>query len=160
MKRSIIWLLPALLIFSACSEKFEPKPLTYTQLLTGKEKKSWRATGIQIREDNKPAGNFILPENDCLFDDLYVFYANSERTFEVEDSSIKCAPTDPDIIVSDNWAFSNANATLEMYIPFLAPFKLPFVVRELDEDQMVLEIWLDFENTDSYRISFEAIETN
>lgn len=162
MKRSIhiAGLLVMGSILLSCSEKFEPKPLTYSQMLTGEVKKSWRATGIQVREGGQSVGNFILPESDCLFDDLYVFYANDERLFEVEDNTRKCSPDDPDIIVADSWALVNATATLEMVIPFLAPFKLPYILRELEEDEMTVEIWLDVEEGDSYRIYFAAVDTN
>ncbi len=149
----------AMALLVSCSEKFEPRPFTYTQLLTGKTKKTWRAAGLQIRENGQTVAEFILPQNDCIFDDLYIFYANPEKQFQVDDGSLKCSPDDPQIFIESTWSLVNANATLEMVIPFLAPFPLPFVLRELEEDEFTVEIWLDVENTESYRIIFLEVDT-
>ena len=156
-----IGLIMGSLFLGSCSEKFEPKPFTYTQLLTGKEKKSWQLAGLEIREEGKIVGR-LFPDQflrQCVYDDLYVFYANEEKLLQVDEGFLKCDPADSQIFVESRWAFSNANATLEMIVPWLAPFPLPFVVQELSEDELSIEIWLDLENIESYRIIFTEIET-
>ena len=155
MKRLAI-ILSLLLMLGACSEEFEPKPFTYSQLLTGKIKKSWRLAGFQYRVDGKAVESFNLPSNDCFFDDLFVFYANEEKRFEINEGNSVCTFGDPQIFYEDSWALVNANATLEMAIPFLASFKLPYILRELKEDEFSVEIYFN-EDTESYRFAFELI---
>lgn len=141
----------------SCKEDFEPEPFTYTQLLTGQTSKTWVMTGISILEDGAPTQNIPLPENDCVFDDQYVFYANDEKKYEILDAANKCAPEDPDIFLADRWSFVNAKATLEIVVPILTPeFRLPFIVKSLTDSRMVLEIFFD---GGSYRFTFQALRT-
>lgn len=138
-----------------CREPFEAEPFTYSQLLTGTESKSWRMTGISILEDGSATQNIPLPSNDCVYDDEYVFYANEEKRFEVSNGRLKCEETEEDILVTDRWAFSNANATLEMILPILASdVRLPFIVKSLTEDRLTIEIFFE---GGSYRFVFQSV---
>jgi hypothetical protein len=47
---------------------------------------------------------------------------------------------------------------MNIILPLFADFKLPYFVRDVDETEMELEIFLDEENTSSYRITFKAID--
>jgi len=142
----------------SCSEEIVPTPYTYTQVFSGKNSKTWIFKSIILWEEGKADINFTL--SNCVKDDRYVFYANSEKTYEVTNGPSKCSPDEPDVIVSDAWSFINAGATLTITLPFLAEFNLPYIVREIDKNDMLLEIFLDFEGTQSYRIAFEAIDEN
>ncbi len=135
-----------LLTLSGCYETKEPKPLTYSQLLTGTEKKTWTLTSFEIIDEQKPTGPIPaanLFNNACEADDQFVFYANAERKYEYTNGPAKCAPTEPDVLLTDTWSLVNATATLEFAFPVLTTQKLPFIVKNLTATSMTLEIYLD-----------------
>lgn len=141
----------------SCSEKLEPQPLTYTQVLTGKEKKTWTLTSATIVDEGD---KFDIPGNQllasCQLDDQFVFYANEEKKLEYTNGATKCRSTEPDLLITDVWQFTPANSTLEMGIPRLfGGSKLPFIVKTLTETSMILEIY--FGDIDaSYRFTFAS----
>ena len=150
MIRHHISILAAGLLFlflSGCSEINEPKPLTYSQLLTGKEKKIWSLVSFEVIDEGEGSG--IIPANNlfngaaCEADDQFVFYANAERKYEYTNGPTKCASGEPDVLLTDSWNFTNANATLEFAFPVLSTGKVPFVVKSLTETSMTIEIYLD-----------------
>ncbi len=149
-----------LLTLGSCSEPFEPKPATYSQLLTGKEKKSWTLVSFEVLDEGVasgpiPASNLF--SNNCEADDQYVFYANGEKKFEYTNGATKCATSEPDILVTDTWTLTNANATLEFAFPLLGGV-VPFTLKSLTSTSMTIEIYLDnFEGIDaSYRFVFSS----
>jgi hypothetical protein len=150
-------ILTLLMGMAGCSETIEPKPLTYSQLLTGTEKKAWSLTSFQVIDEGEesslvPARNLF--NGTCEADDQYVFYANSERRYEFTNGASKCAPSEPDVLLTDQWTFTNANATLEFAFPLLNA-KLPFIVKSLTATNMTLEIY--FGDIDaSYRFVFTS----
>ncbi|MFN8345065.1 MAG: lipocalin family protein [Spirosomataceae bacterium] len=142
---------------SSCTEKLDPKPLTYSQLLTGKEKKTWTLSSLTIVDQKDPfdlAGNQVL--DPCELDDQFIFYANEEKKMEYANGLSKCSNSEPDILITDVWQLNNATATLEMGIPrIFGGFKLPFVVKTLNETTLVLEYY--FGDIDaSYRFKFTS----
>jgi hypothetical protein len=151
-------LLISVLALLGCSEEIVPEAFTYSQIISGKESKVWEFRELKSWIENRSETNFSLPP--CINDDLYVFYADAEKKYEVLNGSSKCASDEPDVVVSDIWSFTNAGATLNIIIPFLSDGTLPFIVREINQSTMVLEIFRDQENTASYRITFEAVEEN
>ena len=138
----------------SCSETLEPKPNEFAKIFSSETSKTWLIRSIQLREEGKSTQTFGLPP--CLGDDEYIFYANLEKTFEVSNGSSKCNADEPDVLVSDSWEFSNANATMKIILPLFSDNKLPFFVRSVDDKEMELEIFLDEKNTSSYRINFKA----
>lgn len=140
----------------SCTEDVKPTPFSYTQIFSGKTSKTWKIKTIAFIEVDRPVQ--ILSVNACLLDDLYIFYANEERLFEIKDGTIKCDKKDPDLLISDTWSFVNATASLSIILPFLADFALPYIVKEVDKNDMTLEIYLDDEGTQSYQMKFKAIE--
>ena len=146
-----------LIIVSSCSEKLDPKPFTYSQLLTGKEKKTWVLNSLTIVDQKDPfdlAGSDVL--SPCQLDDQFVFYANEEKKMEYTNGPTKCRSTEPEILITDVWQLTSANATLEMGVPRLfGGAKLPFVVKSLTETAMTLEYY--FGDIDaSYRFKFTS----
>lgn len=144
-------------VASSCTEKLDPKPLTYSQLLTGKEKKTWTLSSLTIVDQKDPfdlAGNQVL--DPCELDDQFVFYANEEKKMEYTNGSSKCSTTEPEILITDVWQLTSANATLEMGIPrIFGGFKLPFIIKTLTENSLVLEYY--FGDIDaSYRFKFTS----
>ena len=136
----------SLLFLGGCSEKIEPIPLTYSQLLTGKEKKIWTLVSYEIIDEGEASGT--RPANElfngaCEADDQFVFYANAERKYEYINGPTKCSSSEPDVLLTDNWNFTNANATLEFAFPVLSTGPLPFIVKSLTETSMTIEIYLD-----------------
>ena len=87
MKKLILYPLFFAVLASGCSEKREPKPLTYTQLLTGETKKGWLFTSIIVYDNGKPSPTYNARDiiDPCFADDQYVFYANEEKKFEISD---------------------------------------------------------------------------
>lgn len=141
----------------SCTEPLQPKPYTYSQLLTGENVKFWRLEGLQFRQDDKAPQSFEVPD-DCVFDDLYVFYATDDRKFEIQEGATKCNPEDPDVFLTESWSLTSGRATLEFVIPILAPFKLPYIVQELTENRLVVEIYFN-ENKQSYRMIFGDVRS-
>jgi hypothetical protein len=147
-------------LFGGCSERIEPKPLTYTQLLTGTEKKTWKLVSAQIFDEGQSDGVIPVSQlgiNPCIADDFCTFYANAERKFEASEGPLKCSPTDPDVYVTDNWTLVNANATLEFYLP-LVNDKLPWTIKTLTERVLTIEYY--FPDIDaSYRFTLNPTTT-
>ena len=145
--------------FLGCSEKIEPQPLTYTQLLTGKESKTWQLTTVQVLDNGNPPQTISASQafGSCGADDLYIFYANEEKKFETQEGASKCNANDPDVFVEGSWSMVNASATLEFPFPILtgssAPF--PLTVKQLTETNLTLEYYFPDINA-SYRFIFTA----
>jgi hypothetical protein len=153
-------LLIFLIIVSSCSETLEPKPQTYSQLLSGTESKTWRLTIIELIEGDSPPYVFSLPP--CIADDLYVFYAGDSKFYQVLEGPTKCDPEDEDVFLEDSWALVNANATLNFVFPLLANVRLPFIIKKLTETNLVVEIYFDEDdegNSSSYRMTFISQRT-
>src|SRR5687768_370524 len=139
----------------SCSEDVKPTPYHYTEIFTGKNSKTWKITLFEITANGKVVNRFSDP---CLADDRFIFYGNVDRKFEALSGSRKCYNPPEATTIEDSWTFNNASATLTMVIPYLVDFSLPYIVREAEKDEMVLEIFLDQENTESYRIHFDAVD--
>lgn len=153
-------LIPGLVgwLLGGCSEKLEPTPVTYSQLLTGTEKKTWRMVSVVINDDGQSSG--VIPVSElstrpCIADDLVTFYANAERKFEASEGATKCDPADDDIYFTDSWALVNANATVEFYLPILNG-KYPWTIKNLTEKVLTVEYYFDDVNA-SYRFTFNSI---
>lgn len=147
-------------LLGGCSEKIEPKPITYSQLLTGTEKKAWRMVSVIINDAGQSSG--VIPVSDlnilpCIADDLCTFYANPEHTFEASEGATKCDPKDPDIYVTDTWSLVNANATLEFFLPVLGG-KYPWTIKNLTDKVLTVEYYFGDINA-SYRFTFNSVTT-
>ncbi len=147
-------------LLSGCSEKIEPKPPTYSQLLTGTEKKSWKMVSFQQIDDGNASQ--VIPVNQlniapCISDDLLTFYANAERKFEASEGATKCNPADEDIYVTDTWTLVNANATAEFYLPALNG-KFPWKIKNLTDRTLTIEYYFEDINA-SYRFTFNSVTT-
>ncbi|MRS65751.1 hypothetical protein [Larkinella terrae] len=156
LSAGLIW------IFSGCAEKLEPKPPTYSQLLTGTDKKTWRLVSIEVVDQGQKSG--IIPVQNalsaCRGDDQYVFYADESRKLSYLNGSLKCSATEPDTLFEDSWALINANATLEFVIPVFANSVLPYTIKNLTATSMTVEIYFEKIYTDpvnaSYRFTFNS----
>lgn len=162
---TILQSLAMLFVAAACSEEIKPKPYTYAQVFTGETSRSWKLTRLTIKEEGKGDVNFNESDlrqalGSCAADDLYTFHADPQKTFEVLEGASTCSPGDPQVYVTDTWSFSNANATLSFVFPVLANVALPYFVRSVDDSQMEIEIFLDENNTSSYRMTFKAVNSN
>jgi hypothetical protein len=142
------------LLASGCHEELEPTPYVYTKLLTGENNKTWAMTFVEETEGGKVTDRFPV---ECAQDDDYIFYATSDRLYEVRSGSDICFEDEP-ASMTDTWSFNNATATLTIILPIFSSNRLPFIVRKLDEDDLTLEIFFDQEGTASYRIYFELTD--
>lgn len=155
MKRFLLYFLFAVLvIFTGCSEEIAPTPYTYSKFFTGENSKTWKIKILEETLDGEVIDRFTLA---CATDDRYTFFAETGNPFHAVTGINRCSPTEKGLI-EDVWTFNNANATLTMVLPFFGVFSpLPFIVREVDNDGMELEIFLDEANTSSYRIHFDLV---
>ncbi|RAJ94416.1 hypothetical protein LX87_04303 [Larkinella arboricola] len=155
--RLLVLSLPVMGLFAGCSEKVEPKPITYSQLLTGTEKKAWRLVTFQVIDNGKSSGvqnASSLFEYACEADDQYVFYANEERRFEYTNGPAKCNDNEADVLIEDNWTLINGNSTLEFAFPVLGG-KYPWTIKNLTENSLTIEYYFpDIEA--SYRFTFNS----
>ena len=136
----------------SCSEQKIPTPYVYTKVFTGEKSKTWKVKFLEQTLNGEISDTF---SDACIADDQYTFYANAERTLVVNTGSNKCNSNEADLI-TDSWSFNNASATLIMLLPFLSDSSFPFLVREAAKNKMVLEVFFDAANTESYRIHFES----
>lgn len=148
-------------LFGGCTEEVKPTPPTYSQLLAGKESKSWRLASYQVFDDGTGSGttnarDFSAP---CIVDDVYVFYANDVKAMEAREGASKCSPADPDVFLEDTWAIVNATATLEFNFAGFIPQKLNYKIRNLTETSLTVEFYyLDYlpDVNLSYRFTFTS----
>ena len=112
-------------------------------------------------DNGKPSPTYNARDiiDPCFADDQYVFYANEEKKFEISEGSSRCDPRDPDVYFTDNWTFINANAQIEFLFPVLANQVLPYVVKTLTANTLVVELYeqnLGSPYKISYRITFTS----
>lgn len=139
-----------------CSETKEPTPYTYTQIFTGKTSKTWKIDRVLFRESGKTDAPLSL--SSCVRDDLYIFYANTEKKFDVQNGTIACSDDTDNLLISYKWEFNQASASLSMVMPHLfGPYFIPFTVKEAKSDKMTLEIFLDEAATISYLFEFKRV---
>lgn len=146
--------LALILGFVSCSEEITPKPFTFSKLFTGENSKTWKVVVFEETSDGKVIDRFTIA---CVNDDRYIFYANPERLSEFKSGSNKCFNPSEAAVITDSWAYQSGTATLTMLLPIFADFPLPFIVREINEDDMELEIFFG-DSTGSYRIQFDAVD--
>ena len=140
---------------ASCSEENAPEPFTFTKLFTGENSKTWKVTLFEETLDGKVIDRFTIA---CVADDQYKFYANAERRTDFKAGSSKCFnPAEPTLIV-DSWSYQSSTATLTMLLPIFADVSLPFIVKDIEDDDMELEIFFGENNSGSYRIHFDAID--
>jgi hypothetical protein len=158
MKKSIIHttIFCIIVLGNSCTQKFEPTPLTFTQLLSGTESKTWVLSSAKIIDSKNESpdikGSDLL--DPCELDDQFVFYANEEKKLEYKNGGSKCTNTEPDLLITDSWELLQGSAELDMGIPRLfGNSKLPFIVKSLTSSAMTLEYY--FGDIDaSYRFTF------
>lgn len=155
-------------LLGGCSEKIEPKPATYSQLLTGTEKKAWRLVSLQVIDDGNASSVTPVTQlglSACRIDDQYVFYAGEERKFDYANGPSKCAPSESDVLFSNTWTLTSANATLEFVIPIFDGQVLPYTIKNLTENVLTVELYYDKvqqspDNINvSYRFTFNSVTT-
>ncbi len=155
MKASYILTLSLALLFFSCTEEIKPTPYEYTSIFTGANSKTWELKFVEETLNGDVVDRFNIS---CASDDEYIFYANTERSYEAVTGSQKCSDGEDDVITTA-WSFNNATATLTMLLPFFTTEgSLPFIVREVKSNKMELEIFFDESNTGSYRIHFDATD--
>jgi len=137
-----------------CREELEPKPFEYPRLFTGNMSKTWALTIMEETLNGELVDRFTV---DCAKDDLFIFYATSDRLYEVKSGNTLCFEGEEGTF-TDSWAFNNATATLTIVVPFLSSSRLPFIVRDVDDDDLELEIFFDEEGTGSYKLFFELVD--
>ena len=147
-------------LLGGCSEKIEPKPVTYSQLLTGTEKKSWKMVSVAIIDDGQSSG--VIPVSQlntdpCITDDLITFYADAERKLEASQNALICYSNEPDIYVTDSWDLVNATSSLTFYIPILDG-KYISTIKNLTANTLTVELYFGDINA-SYRFTFNPVTT-
>jgi hypothetical protein len=148
----IISMATFLAMLMACTEPVDVTPFTYPQVFTGEVRQGWSIRSVQLLQDGKGTQTFQLDQ--CITDDIYIFYNNPERTYQVTEGATKCNDGDPTLIVDSNWGFTNSTAQLTMVMPLLSVDPLPFVLKEVDGVKMTLDIYFD-DNHSSYRFNFK-----
>ncbi|MVM31853.1 hypothetical protein GO755_17525 [Spirosoma sp. HMF4905] len=147
-------------LLGGCSQKLEPQPFTYSQLLTGTDKKAWKMVSIQVIDNGKASGVIPVAQSGidpCIYDDLLTFYADAEHKFEASEGATKCNPTDADLYLTDTWTLINANATLQFYIPVLNGI-YPWTIKNLTSTVLTVQYY--FTDIDaSYQFTFNSVTT-
>ena len=141
------------LLLIACSEEVKVTPFSYPQIFTGEVKKTWVIRSVQLLQDGKGTQTFGL--DDCVLDDRYEFYNNFERTYRIVSGGKKCDADEPETLVDSNWSFVNASATLTILMPLIYDQPLPFIMKEVDNTKMVIDVYLDQAGTSAYRFNLK-----
>lgn len=146
-------------LMGGCSQKIEPQPATYSQLLTGTTKKSWRMVSLEVIDVGQSSGVIPVAQSGiarCIYDDLITFYADANHTLEASEGATKCNASDPDIYVTDTWTLVNASATLQFYIPVFDQV-IPATVKNLTATVLTVQLYQDIDL--SYRLTFNMVST-
>jgi hypothetical protein len=161
--KDLIGMLSLTFVLLGCAEKWEPKPLTVTRMIAGAEKKVWKFSSIEIIDEGETDGEPITARDlflPCARDNEYVFYNNEEKTYEYTSGTIKCSPTESNILIEHVWSYTTANATFEFALPlalFGDIYILPFTVKKLTETEMVLEVYFSKVYVDETDASFRLV---
>jgi hypothetical protein len=143
----------------SCSEDVKPTPFTYTQVFTGQNSKTWSLDKVLLKKTGQDDQQITL--SSCEKDDRYIFYANGERLFEVDNGRTSCDATEDKTLVSYTWSFANTNATLQMVVPHVfGNFIIPFIVTKATTSEMILAVFADEKNTISYVLYFKSVNEN
>jgi hypothetical protein len=117
------------LIFS-CSKSSDSTttvtPKTTTELLAGTVSRSWKSTSAKAKNAQNLEVDFFsisTYNKPCILDNLLVIFPN--KTYELREGALKCAATDPDLILKANWTLSTDQKTFTVD-------KFIFAGRELD----------------------------
>jgi len=151
--RPLLCMLLLITILSSCKEEVTPTPFTFSKVFTGEVSKTWQIEYIELTLNGDITDRFA---DNCFTDDTYRFYATSDRLYVAKSGSQKCGDEESEVISS--WGYSSGTTSLSIVIPILSSFTLPFIVRDVDDNDMVLEIFFDETGTESYRIHFELTD--
>jgi hypothetical protein len=145
-------------LFVGCTESVDPKPYTFSQIITGKTSKTWRVDRLIFRQQGKEDENLGL--STCEKDDLYKFYANEEKLFEVDNGNVACSSEEGDgLLVSYVWEFNQAKSSLTMVAPHIfGYFIIPFIIKDVSARSMELEVFLDEDATVSYVLMMKLVD--
>jgi hypothetical protein len=117
----------------ACQEEYEPKPATYSDLLTGGESKTWQQVSFTFIFEDEDLENYdanlIYDVPECEQDDKYIFTKTGKQV-EIYDGENKCDPETEDLLFKTEWDISNASASL-----FIG--SSDFILSKLTDDSLV-----------------------
>ncbi|MFM7672495.1 MAG: lipocalin family protein [Bacteroidota bacterium] len=95
----------AVLTFSAC-QKDDPAPPTNTDLIS----RNWKITASTGTFPPLPTVDIYAQLQACEKDNILKMSNNG--TYTLDEGATKCAPTDPQIVETGNWSFSNNETKL------------------------------------------------
>lgn len=151
-------------LLGGCSQPIDPKPATYSQLLTGVNQKTWKMVSLQVIDDGQASSVIPIAQAvaqgivaGCIADDLLTFYADAAHKLEASEGTTKCNASDPDIYLTDDWTLVNATATLTFYIPILDG-KYAATIKNLTSSVLTIELYFGDINA-SYRFTFNSVST-
>ena len=152
--KKVLYILLATLgsIIVSCTEKLDPAPLDYTRIISGDVSKTWALSSISFRNEGDPDWRL---NDECWSDDDYTFFRDTERKFEFKSGSVKCDALEEKITIIDTWSFINANSTLFFVVPLFSDNALPFTVVDIDNNDMVLELYFNDAGSQSYQLKFD-----
>jgi hypothetical protein len=146
-------------VLISCSEEKEVKPFTYTKVFTGENSKTWVIEEVVVKKIGQADQEIELES--CEKDDRYTFNADEEKSFVITNGNNKCDPAEEDEYVRDTWSFVNAGSAMNFAVPRIFGFYIiPFIVKEVNDSSLVVEVYADLENTISYQITFKAVDEN
>ena len=127
-------------LFFACKKKNDQK--SKTELLTQKE---WFVSKYEEKTNNGSWVDEFPTWDACSKDDKYIFKTNN--TLEVNEGATKCSPTDPQIIETIAWAFTDNETRITTNGSAL--------IELLDENTFIISITETFNGITYYeRITF------
>lgn len=107
MKFETVILVLLAVCFQGC-KKSDPQPANgNARLLSGDpgKSKSWKLVVASQQLEDGAITPYTIGA--CTLDNIYTFTNNAEQTYEATEGPTKCLDSDPDLVESGNWAFTN-----------------------------------------------------
>ena len=139
--KSILVLIVFSSLMFSCKKKNDQK--SKTTLLT---QKPWVYTKVEEKINTSAWVDDFPTWANCEKDDQIIFRTNN--TYEQNEGATKCDPSDPQIIDSGAWAFTNNETKITIYDEL--------TIDQLDENTLIVSQSEDYNGTTySYRYTFK-----
>ncbi|MBN8575597.1 MAG: lipocalin family protein [Cyclobacteriaceae bacterium] len=157
----------ALVFISSCKKDEDPEPAYEVQsrLLAGAKgsSKTWKLSSASVTYGSNTED---FEFSACFLDNRYKFTNNASQDYEASEGATKCNSTDPTIVESGHWSFTQDGGILIVLAydytnsdgVLFAYFTRPATVVELTDTSLRIDIEVEYEgDLETYHINFEAI---
>lgn len=110
MRKNLLFLMAfAAIGWVSCSKDDKTVEPTRTELIS----KSWKISGLKMTMENVTY-NLMDSLETCVADNVYIF--SKDGTYKSEEGLTKCSESDPSMVESGTWAFTNNDSKLQIKV--------------------------------------------